>query len=258
VTTPLAARARLLGERLDHRGLGLAFHGAIGPLDVPGEPGAVAFAFRWGALVTIGASAAGATALASSLAARLAEPLAPPVEETAEIAEGGADAPDADGVLRLRDLSTPRLALVAEMLAKSAALSHQEGMLARSLDRIEPIVGRLATQGRLAVTSGALLRSMGESLAARTRAAGRVDTSAKPDLLWDHPELEPLCKRLADEWELPERSEALEQKLVIIRETSEAMLSLIEARRSRGLELAVVLLIAIELGTALWGLFTGR
>jgi hypothetical protein len=31
----------------------------------------------------------------------------------------------------------------------------------------------------------------------------------------------------------------------------------LEARRSRGLELAVVLLIAIELGTALYGLVTG-
>ena len=253
----LTARARLVAERLDPRGLGRATHGVIGPLVVPGEPGAQGFAFRWGAVVTIGASAAGADALVASLAPRLAEPLADPVEETAEIGEGGADAADPQGVVRLRELSAPRLALVAEMLAKSAALSHQEMLLARSLDRLEPIVRRLATHGRLAVMSGALLRSIGESLAARTRAAGRVDTRAKPDLLWDNPELEPLRARLDDEWEIAERSEALDQKLAMIRETSETMLSLIEARRSRGLELAVVLLIAIELGTALYGLVTG-
>jgi required for meiotic nuclear division protein 1 len=254
----LTARARLVAERLDPRGLGRATHGVIGPLAVPGEPGAQGFAFRWGAVVSIGASAAGADALVASLAPRLAEQLADAVEEVAEIGEGGADAADAQGVIRLRDLSAPRLALVAEMLAKSAALSHQQLLLARSLDRVEPIIRRLATHGRLAVTSGALLRSIGESLAVRTRAAGRVDTRAKPDLLWDYPELEPLHARLDDEWEIDERSEALERKLAMIHETSQTMLSLIEARRSRGLELAVVLLIALELVTGLFGLFSGH
>jgi required for meiotic nuclear division protein 1 len=59
---------------------------------------------------------------------------------------------------------------------------------------------------------------------------------------------------LAAEWELEERSEALDRKLAMIRETSETILSLVEARRSRGLELAVVLLIATEVITALFGL----
>jgi len=53
--------------------------------------------------------------------------------------------------------------------------------------------------------------------------------------------------------ELQDRSEALERKLVLIHETSETLLSPVEARRSQGLVLAV-LLIATEAATALYGL----
>jgi len=73
------------------------------------------------------------------------------------------------------------------MLARSAVLTRWEAQLAGLPDRVEPIVGRLARKGRLAVTSGTLPRSITESLAARARAAGRVDTRAKTDPLWDHP-----------------------------------------------------------------------
>jgi uncharacterized Rmd1/YagE family protein len=257
----LTVHALLLGERLEHRGLerlGPSLAGAIAL--APGGPGH-AFAFRWGALVTIGVDAATTTALAARLRTRLHDPLPQPVEETALIGlnapEGEPEeGPDAAGVIRLRDFSAQRLALVAENLAKSAVLSDQEAALARTLDRLDPIVARLR-RGRLATSSAALLTSIGEALAARSRAAARVDTAAKPDLLWDHPNLGALHLALAAEWELEERSEALDRKLALIREMSETVLSLVEARRSRGLELAVVLLIATEAITALYGLFGG-
>jgi uncharacterized Rmd1/YagE family protein len=95
---------------------------------------------------------------------------------------------------------------------------------------------------------------IGEAIAARARSSARVDTAAKPDLLWDHPELAPLYATLAAEWELEERTEALAGKLEMIREISQTLLDLTETRRSRLLELAVVLLIATEVATTLYGL----
>ena len=214
----LTARALLLGERLDHRGLerqGPQLAGVI-PLACAG-PGQ-AFAFRWGAIVPIGAEEKDGATLAARLHPRLHEPLPQPTEEIAMIRlDPGEEGPDTTGVIRLRDLSLPRQALLAELLARSALLSHQEAALARSLDRLDPIVARLR-RGRLIGSSAGLLRSIGEALAARARAAARVDTSASPDLLWDHPELSDLHDRLADEWELPDRSNALERKLAMIRD----------------------------------------
>ena len=254
----LTARALLLGERLDHRGLERQGPPLAGLIPLAGAGPGQAFAFRWGAIVVIGAEADAATALAARLRPRLQEPLPQPAEEVVLIRLDSMEeeGPDTTGMIRLRDLSLPRQALVAELLARNVLLSHQEVALARSLDRLEPVVARLR-RGRLFGSSGALLRSIGEVLAARARVAARVDTVASPDLLWEHPELSDLHTRLAAEWELPERSEALDRKLAMIRETSETVLSLIEARRSRTLELVVALLIAAELVTALHGLLAG-
>jgi uncharacterized Rmd1/YagE family protein len=155
--------------------------------------------------------------------------------------------------VRLREISQPRLALVAEALAKSAALAHQEAMLAGTLDRLEPPLERLR-QGRLALPARMLVPLIGEAIAARARAAARVDTAAKPDLLWEHPGLAPLYAALAAEWELEDRTDALARKLEMVRETSETLLALAEARRSRMLELAVAALIATEVATTLYGL----
>lgn len=142
---PLVAHALLLAERLDTRGLerrGPLLPGILALGELPG--GGVAFAFRWGALVTVGASLEQARALGAQLCRNLDDTLKAPTHETALIRIGPDDTGaeeegvDEDGVVRLRDGSPPRLALVAEALAKSAALAQQETMLARTLDRLEP------------------------------------------------------------------------------------------------------------------------
>mgnify|MGYP002654212034 CR=1 FL=1 len=251
----LSVHALLLAERLDTRALerrGASLPGVLSLGELPG--GGRALGFRWGALVCIGASLEQAQAMAARLRPHLHEPLDAPVRETARIAIGAAeDGVDEAGTIHLRDDAPARLALVAKALAKSAVLAQQEAMLARTLDRLEPQLERLR-RGRLGVSSRLLVPLIGEAIAARARSAARVDTAAKPDLLWDHPELAPLHATLAAEWELAERTEALAGKLAMVREISETLLGLAEARRSRLLELAVALLIATEVATTLYGL----
>ena len=253
---PLIAHALLLAEQLDTRALerrGPTLPGMLDLGDLPG--GGRAFAFRWGAVVTIGAPLDQAQALAEQLRRQLHDALEAPVHETAQLRPGAAkDGVDEAGVVLLRDTALPRLALVAKALAKSAVLAQQEAMLARTLDRLEPPLDRLR-RGRLGLPARLLVPVIGDAIAARARAAARVDTAAKPDLLWDHPDLAPLYAVLAAEWELAERTEALAQKHEMVREISQTLLDLAEARRSRLLELAVALLIATEVATTLYGLF---
>ncbi|MFM7611556.1 MAG: RMD1 family protein [Alphaproteobacteria bacterium] len=80
----------------------------------------------------------------------------------------------------------------------------------------------------------------------------RVEAADKPEVLWDHPELERLHARLADEYELSERGEALERKLAWIGNAIQTLLSLIQARRALGLEAAVVVLVGIEVAFTLY------
>lgn len=252
-TPRIPARAVLLGERLDHRGLPRDGAPMADPVPLATPEGFTAFAFRWGAVVFIGATAEQEAAIVAMLRPRLTAPLASPVEEKAQIEPGAEqDGVDADGVIRLRDLSVPRLAVVADALAKSAALAHQEALLAQALDRLEPIVATLRTEGRLAASSRALHRQIGHALSARSRTTARVEAEDKPELLWDHPALERLHARLADEYELKERSAALDRKLSLIGDTTEGVLSLIQGRRALGLEIAIVVLVGIEVVFTLW------
>lgn len=79
-------------------------------------------------------------------------------------------------------------------------------------------------------------------------------TSEKPDLLWDHPELERLHARLADEYELRERDRALDHQQEIILRTMETMLGLVQQRSATRLEWYIIVLIVAELGVAVYAL----
>lgn len=253
MTLPIPARALLLGERLDHRGLPREGTSTIDPVSLATPEGKPVFAFRWGAVVFIGADAAQEAAVLAMLKPRITNPLAKPIEEIAQIRAGAEqDGVDPDGVIRLVDLSVPRLAVVADSLAKSAALAHQEALLAEAMDGLDPIVTALRTEGRLSASTRALHRHIGYGLAARSRTTARVEAADKPELLWDHPELERLHARLADEYELEERCAALDRKLTLIGDTTEGVLSLIHGRRALGLEMAVVVLVGIEVVFTIW------
>ena len=249
----LRARAVILGERLEHRGLGPGGTAMADPVPIAAPAPISAFAFRWGAVVIFGADPADEAALLASLAPRITNPADSLAEETALIALGAErDGVDAEGVIQLCDQAPERLAVVADALAKSAALAQQEARIAGALDRLEPAVADLRAAGRLRFSSRALHRQIGHALSAHSRNLARVEAADKPEVLWDHPELERLHARLSDEYELSERGTALERKLAWIGDTIQTLLSLLQARRALGLEAAVVVLVGIEVAFTLY------
>lgn len=251
----LTMRALLLGERLDHRRLSVAVGDTTDPIQLARPDGLIAFVFRWGAVVMVGATVEQEAALRAELQARVSHPLANPVIESARIQNGAeADGIDITGAVQLSDFSIPRLAVVADTLAKSAALTQQEAILGQTLDGMEPVVTGLRSKGLMTVSSRALLRLVGAALAARSHAAARIQPDDKPVVLWNHSELEGLHLRLAEEFELCDRSAALDRRLTLIGEIVETLLALIEARRSRNLEIAIVIFIGMDLLAAVYAL----
>ncbi|MGH6662372.1 MAG: RMD1 family protein, partial [Rhodospirillales bacterium] len=93
----------------------------------------------------------------------------------------------------------------------------------------------------------ALLRQIGDVLLMQHKMVGRVEVAEKPDLLWDHPELERLYARLQDEFELNDRARALDRKLDLISRTAATSLDLLQNRRTLRVEWYIVILIVIEL-----------
>src|SRR5690606_38024987 len=125
--------------------------------------------------------------------------------------------PEADdsivaGNVELKNTAPERLLLIAEALAVSVALAHDEQRIGQAFDRIEPVASSLKRRKLLRGSRGDLLEQIGEALHIQQRLAGRLEVD-RPDVLWDHPELERLWVKLADEYDLALRARAIGQKL---------------------------------------------
>ena len=77
----------------------------------------------------------------------------------------------------------------------------------------------------------------------------------KPEILWEHPELERLYQRMADEYELRERHAALERKLELIYRSAETLLDLLHSKRTLRVEWYIVILIVVEVLLTLYEMF---
>jgi uncharacterized Rmd1/YagE family protein len=253
-------RALLLGERLDTRALERGEPLGIAPLTIDTPGGGTAVLFRYGAVVLFGAATAALDDFVASLRPLVTAAL--PVAERDDarllIRPEADQVVDIAGNILLPEKTTERLQVVADILAKSLVLSYYETRIADIFDGIEPLAATLREKGRAGARSKELLRHIGDVLLMQQKMVGRVETGEKPELLWDHPELERLYVRLAEEYELRDRDRALDRKLDIISRTVETLLGLVQTRSSLRVEWYIVLLIIAELLLTTYPLLLGR
>lgn len=240
----------LLSDRIDTARLERGDLLATNPLAFPvGKDGGIAVVFRYGVVVFIGASTAEQESVLDAVRQQSSGTIKRREEETAVIELS----PDKDeqippgGPICLKALTPERVLLIAEALAKSVVLARDENEVAGVFDVIEPFARHLASTGRTPGGRRAMLKHIGNALLVQHRVSGRVAVAEKPDVLWDRPDLERLYGRLADEYELRERADALTRKLAVISETAQALTDIIDTERSRRLEQMIVALILLEI-----------
>ena len=244
----LVARAWLLGGRVQTGDL-------AADLALAEAARGLAFVFRYGVAVTVAASGEADPSLDAVLAPHVVEPAAQPESEVAEIvvaAEGG-DRIAPGGAIVLADAGVERLQLVATVLARSVALARHETLVAGAFEVSAPLVAKLRETGRVRLRIPAVMRIVGNALAARLGVTGAVQAGERPDLLWDHPALDRLYARLEAEYELGEREAALGRKYAALGDVGEALLGIVQDKRAFHLEVAIVLLIAFEIVLVLLG-----
>jgi uncharacterized Rmd1/YagE family protein len=257
---PLRIRALMLGDRINPSGLELGSLVSSTPVAFRIHEG-LAVIFRYGVVVLIGLLPSEEKTFLDGLKPRVIGELSPFEEETAQAQlcnDEGAEAIQPGGPICLSKFSDDRLLLIADALAKSTALARDERRVAAVFDVIEPLARELAEHGRTPRRRKAILQLIGNALLVQQRVAGRVAIAEKPDVLWEKPELDRLYARLEDEYELKERLDTLERKLKAISETANALTDIIDTQRSLRLELAVVVLIVIEVAIGCVQIFAGR
>jgi uncharacterized Rmd1/YagE family protein len=251
------ARALLLGERIDTAGLERSDLISTTPLAFRVGGSGYAVLFRYGVVVLIGLSPIEEDEVVRGIGARITGAYRKIEDETAtiEVASERDDQVVTGGSISLKDLSPPRVLVIADVLAKNVALVRDEREVNKVLELIEPFASRLATTGRGPYNRRQMLRLIGQALLVQHRISGRIAVAEKPDVLWDRSDLERLYARLEDEYELKERANALQHKLQVIEGTSRALIDIIDTERSSRLEATIVVLIVVEVLIAFYDLF---
>ena len=250
------ARALLLGARFELRNWPESEIVARVPLAIGLPGGGVAVLFRSGVAVLFGVTGEGEHALREKLA-----PLIEHRYRSAEVEELEVRIDERrpegllEGALFVQDASLERLQLIADVLSKSVLLGHYETRIASDFDRIEPLALELERKGRILGRTGEHVKRIGALLLIEHRMVGRAEIGDKPELLWEHPELERLFAVLEAEFEIRERLAALERKLDLAGRTVRTLVDLIDARHALRVEWYIVALIVVEILLTLYDLW---
>jgi|HubBroStandDraft_2_1064218.scaffolds.fasta_scaffold27710_3 uncharacterized Rmd1/YagE family protein len=245
----ITVRALLLGDRIETAGLERSDVLSTLPLAFRAGANGIVALFRYGVAVLVGMSPLEEDEVIRRLDGRIVGPVAPREEETVQIEI----APDKDelltpsGVIVLKALTIEHTLLIADALATSVVLAHDEKNVAKVFDVIQPIAQELAQHGRTPGGRRAILKHIGNALLVQHRVSGLVAVAEKPDVLWERPVLERFYARLEDEYELKERADLLTRKLTVISDSAKAFADIIDTERSLRLEMIIVVLIAVEI-----------
>lgn len=250
------ARALYLGERIDVRALeATARLSPLSPLVLSaGERGVAAF-FRYGVVVLFNVAPLEEAGFITQLKTFVGEPFAKPETEELEIrvaddgAVDGAEGPisTTSQALTVASLTVERVQVIAEILARSVALSRYEAAVRESYSAMEGWAQSLQQGIKRTSLQTQLRKNLGKTILIQSAMTGRIEIDDKPELLWERPDLERLYVRLEDEFELRERDMVLERRLGLISSTAEMLLNLSDNKHAHRLEWYIIALIVIEI-----------
>ena len=135
----VTAHALNVGDRIDTMGFEGEALSAV-PLAIRVGKSGVAVLFRYGVAVLIGLSPQDEIGFLERLTPRIGGRLKRFEEETASVALTieTEDQVQAGGPIQVRDMSPERLLVIADVLAKSVVLAHDEREVAKVFEVIEP------------------------------------------------------------------------------------------------------------------------
>jgi uncharacterized Rmd1/YagE family protein len=149
------------------------------------------------------------------------------------------------------EIAPSTMEVIAMVLAQSITIDYYDEDAQAILDRLAQMGAEVAKKGRPFGRQRDLLRFAGSAMAFQAEIIGAILLLDKPDLTWEDELADRLHDKLRYHFEITERYKALEAKLLTIRETLQSLLQLSSERRMLFVEVAVLVLIVIEVVTSL-------
>ena len=166
--------------------------------------------------------------------------------------EAGARVEIVDGVLLVDSFASSRVAVVALIVAQSAAMEYYERIVTGLFARMTKVVDGLEKNGSVSLRTRPLHRFIGQAIATRSEVITVLVLLDKPDATWDDPVVDHIYDDLRAEFDLVDRHGALEQKLLAVQETLELVLDVARDRRMWLLEVSIAVMIVFEVALELW------
>ena len=135
---------------------------------------------------------------------------------------------------------------VSHAIAQSVKLGTFELAIHKTFLLTRQIPEELAKHGKIFLSRREIRRKMGELFIERNSINLHLDVLDTPEFFWDHPELEPEYKMMANYLDISNRVEVLNQRLNIVRELFEMMGNELNHQHSSRLEWIIICLIVIE------------
>jgi uncharacterized Rmd1/YagE family protein len=252
-----SAHAIMVAERIDVKAISGFEVIAKSPTMIKLGEGGIAAIFRYGAIVLFNHSADEKARLLQAIGAHSSGfgEFGGDEVTVVDVDPDEQEGPSGQSI-KIKNADRLRLQLIAEVMAKATMLSFQERQAARDFDRSEPLARDLAEDGKFSAKPSELLKAVGSMLLAESRLNGRAGVLDRPDLLWDNPGLSGLYARLEGDYELEDRAITLDRKLTTLSHTAETLVETMRYHSSHRLEIAILLLIFVELCLAVYGHFS--
>lgn len=138
-----------------------------------------------------------------------------------------------------------KLAL-SHAIAQSVKLANFEVVIQKTMHNTRSIPDDLALHGKISLSRKEIRRKMGQLFIDRNSINLHTNVLDLPDFFWEHTELEPLYKAMANYLDIENRFEVLNQRLDVIRELFEMLGNEVNHQHSTRLEWTIVWLIVIE------------
>ena len=213
------------------------------------RPDCVVHAYDFGALVFVNVPEATRKEILAAVFKILAREPHPPLHEDflVEVRPGSKiEIAMAFDRVVVPELGESTLEVIAMVLAQSVSIDYYDEDTQGILDRLAVMATEVARKGRPFGRQRDLVRFAGSAMAFQAEIIGAILLLDKPDLTWEDEYADRLHDKLRYHFEIAERYKALETKLVTIRDTLQALLQLGSERRMLFVEVAVLLLIVIE------------
>lgn len=151
------------------------------------------------------------------------------------------------GALEIDHLTPERAGVVALTVAQSAAMEYYEKIVEALFARTTELVAGLERRGKVPLAMRSLHRFIGQAVGIRCEVLSILHLLDKPDAVWNDPAMDEIYADLRDEFDLSDRFDALEIKIAAAQESLSLLLGAARDRRVELLEIAIVLLIVIEI-----------